>query len=181
MWMAYFSFSFSLLRFSMLLPFHHKVDVSVQTQLLSCTYDSPPRSVMWHLVQRHMRAAKRSILQEHFTAVSEHTANCNMCVRREFSAVAKQFVQMDQKLKKATTSCKIKKIKKTLKETQIPGTDTEAPGRENPGSLWWWKSCFSYDSCGLNSISNFQSVFGHDSCYFSWLVTNRVHSKIEIM
>lgn len=89
MWMAYFSFSFSLLRFSMLLAFHHKVDVSVQTQLLSCTYDSPPRSVMWHLVQRHMRAAERSILQEHFTAVSEHTANCNMCVRRGFSAVEK--------------------------------------------------------------------------------------------
>lgn len=180
MGMAYFSFSFSLLRFSMLLPFHHKVDVSVQTQLLSCTYDSPPRSVMRHLVQRHMRAAERSILQEHFTAVSEHTANCNMCVRREFSAVAKLPVCTNGwKTEKGNN--KLRNRNKTFKETQIPGTDTEAPGRENPGSLWWWKSCFSYDSCGLNSISNFQSVFGHDSCYFSWLVTNRVNSKIEIM
>lgn len=67
-----------------------------------------------------MRAAERSILQEHFTAVSEHTANCNMCVRREFSAVAKQFVQTDEKLKKATTSCKIQKIKKRSKRPRSP-------------------------------------------------------------
>lgn len=72
-----------------------------------------------------MRAAERSILQEHFTAVSEHTANCNMCVRREFSAVAKQFVQMDQKLKKATTSCKIKKIKK--KRSKRPRSPAQTP------------------------------------------------------
>lgn len=69
-----------------------------------------------------MRAAERSILQEHFTAVSEHTANCNMCVRREFSAVAKQFVQTDEKLKKATTSCEIE-----IKRSKRPRSPAQTP------------------------------------------------------